>query len=166
MPHWKAILDVAGNLVLVVMRTAERTKANVFFLLVFICPCCTHGCLWVRVSVWSSKCKCDSFTHLQSRISFQPSLLHGRAFPVCSVAPCAAHSVSPWCVRSSREALTALSSWWGMLRELEGLGGVREKRLEKEAGWGSVRLCGESSLSSRLYSHLVPQGTTHQLELN
>lgn len=122
MPHWSAILNMAVNLVLVIRRIAKSAEVNVF-VLVFRCTCCTYGCLWVCVSVWSSTCKCDSFTHLQSSISFQPSLLLGRAFPVCSVAPCAAVTVFPLCVRTSRESLKAPSSWCGRLRLLDGGGG-------------------------------------------
>lgn len=81
-------------------------------------------------------CKCDSFAHLQSSLSFQTSHLVGRAFPVCCVAPCVAVSVSPWCVRSSREALTAPSSRLGMLRELDGGRGAERWEKEEEGGGG------------------------------
>lgn len=151
-PHWNAILDMAGDLVLVMMRTAKIAKANDFEH-VFICA---HDCAWVCVSVWSSTCKCDSFTHLQSNflghVRSYPWLLLDRAFPVCCAA-CTAFIVSPQWVRSSRGALAAPSSWRGM---------------QRWTGWWwqQGEGTGGCSLFSRLYSHLLPQGTTQQLDLN
>lgn len=63
-------------------------------------------------------------------------------------------TVSPRCVRSSRGALTAPSSWLGMLRELDGGGKERERGERREA----------FSLQQALFSphspgHRTPAGT-------
>ena len=129
-----------------------------------LCCSCAHECAWLRVSLWSSSRKRDSFTRPRKQCKFPTVTLlmvwQGFSSMLCA-APCAAVSASPRCVWSGREALTAPSSWLGMLRELDGSGSREERPGEREGGWGGLF----SSPSSRLHSHLVPQGTAHQLEL-
>lgn len=62
------------------------------------------------------------------------------------------HCVSPVCQIKQRDAHNSQQQQLGMLRDLDGCGSGEE-------GGGGCSRC------SRLYSHLSPQGTTHQLEL-
>lgn len=122
MPHWNAILDVAGDL------SPRAFRATV----------CVLANMNVRdyVSLCDRVCANVIHSHVpESSISFQPShsCWFGRAFPVCCAAPCAAVSASPRCVWSGREALTAPSSWLGMLRELDGSGSGEERRAREKA---------------------------------
>lgn len=147
MPHWKTILDGAGDfLFLLVMRISTSFQETVYdFVHVFMLH---TDCALVYICV----CKCDSFACLQSSISFQPLHLVGRAFPVCCV--------SPTCQIEQGGTHSSLIMTWhvrrvGWLWQWEGERGGREGSVGK----------GGSSRRSRLYSHLIPQGTTHQLEL-
>ncbi len=146
MPHWKAILDFFSFWQ---WWKSPRASKQLFM---FLCTSCTHDCAWVCVRAWSSTCKCDSFTRPQSSISFQPQRSLGRAFPVCCVAPCA--SVSPRCVRSSREALTAFIMTWHAKRV-----GWRWQWGGEMVGRGGVFSLQQALFSPRSPGHHTPAGT-------
>lgn len=157
MPHWSAILDMAGNLLLVIMRIAKSAEVSVF-VPAFRCTCCTCGCLWVCVSMWSSMCKCDSFTHLQRSIRFQTITLAWQGFSsllCCSLCVC--HCFSLVCQIQQRISQSSLIMMW----HAKTVGWWWRRNEIKQAGrgrWG-VFCLQHASFSPRSLGHNTPAGT-------